>query len=704
MDSWVRENEEHLSPSSGKFSSTDQAKDYDQYPVPGYSQHQQPPPAEKRLNQILLGVIVVLLVAVVTFSALLVQKVSKSTGSAQKASALPRVMCNSEACQRVVRQLRRGLFPTSPPCKDFYQYVCGAWDGPAYEGDELFQKLVDDVGEASQAQTIPHTGQSATQKAAMAYQSCVDIVSKNSTSMATVRRILEEAGFFAWPPWHTPAAILNASFFLAVTWRIASPFKIEYMRLTKLGLVLRLGPSLSVLAYVRRRHQPNWETRSKDDFKEMEGTFQPDREPKITYDQWKTTDDEVTNDWTEKLATMRSGEELQGWNESTIHEAVWGMSREDWFFLLSTYFNRVATLTFYVDSPELFSSFARLPTLVRPEMAQAYYRWYMVEILASIVYAPWIIRRHSDYESALKHQRRFCFGIVEKSVGYAFLAPYIQKTFSTKVIDDIANLLRQVRGAYGDLFDRSEYFRTITKSLPSYISDAGHVLDLFQASDDTALEKKYCHYGDMTSDPLENWRKLRIGLTNSFLGDVTMDSAGTAIEGLRYYISDNLNFDFTLRPDVAVIPFFDPSLPVELKLAGLGSIMASAITDSFYATQHMWTPPSLEAWNQRIACMQERGLPEWSVNEIDLLKRTVALETVVKALGNSSDGLKDLPELSGTRLLFVAWCHLQCGDSLGRQLCNEPILELNSFGDAFKCDVRARMRANWRCTDGQVAV
>lgn len=305
----------------------------------------------------------------------------------------------------------------------------------------------------------------------MAYQSCEDIVAKNSTSMDTVKMILEEAGFFSSAVWDRPLAILNATFFLAITWRIASPFKIEYMRHTQLGFTLRIGPSQSVVAYVKRRQQPDWAARSKDDFKEMEGTFQPDREPTVTYEQWKTIDEQVTNDWKDKLAIVKSEGELQAWNETTIYEVVQDMSRGNWLILLGTYFNSTGSIRFYVESPELFSSFARLPSFVRPEMARPYYRWYMVEILACVVYAPWIIRRHPDYASALKHQRRFCFAILEKSAGYAFLAPYIKKTFSTQIDEDITNMLRRVRGAYGELLAKSDGFHPNLSMLPSYATN-----------------------------------------------------------------------------------------------------------------------------------------------------------------------------------------------------------------------------------------
>ncbi|KAH9372696.1 hypothetical protein HPB48_007777 [Haemaphysalis longicornis] len=322
--------------------------------------------------------------------------------------------------------------------------------------------------------------------------------------------------------------------------------------------------------------------------------------------------------------------------------------------------------------------------------------------LACVVYAPWIIRRHGDYKNALKHHRRFCFAITEKSAGYAFLAPYVKTAFSTKVEDDITDTLRQVRGAYATLLAESEAFRPNMSALPSYATNSGRVFDLFRVSGDAALEERYAQYEDMTSDPLENWKRLRVGLTKSFYGHVTMDSAGAAVKTVRFFTLDYVNFDFTLRPDVAVLPFFDSSLPAELKLAGLGSITASAMAETLHASLG-WTQPASHAWNETHACMHAHGLPPRTSSESDLLKRTLALAAVVTALKKPTDGaaplvLRDVPELSGIQLLFAAWCNLKCGEAYGRQLCNEPVRELRSFADTFHCGADAKMRKTTTCT------
>ncbi|KAH9372737.1 hypothetical protein HPB48_022635 [Haemaphysalis longicornis] len=130
-------------------------------------------------------------------------------------------------------------------------------------------------------------------------------------------------------------------------------------------------------------------------------------------------------------------------------------------------------------------------------------------------------------------------------------------------------------------------------------------------------------------------------------------------------------------------------------MASLGSIISYAIAETLHASRRRWTQQDLVAWNQSHACMHGAGLPPWTSKEPDLLKHTIALAAVVAALKNHTNGvdqmtLKEAPELSGTQLLFVAWCHLQCGRAYGQQLCNKPLRELHSFFKVFKCSGGAK--------------
>ncbi|XP_077564259.1 uncharacterized protein LOC144179685 [Haemaphysalis longicornis] len=616
--------------------------------------------------------------------------------------------CDTEACQRVADELNPGQYGGSP-CENFYSYVCGERNHKhkqAYEA-ELFGKLVDDVAEGIRAQTwIPGTGQTATQKAAKAYQACENIVAENRTNMDTVKRILREAGFFSPNEWRDSLGILNASFFLAATWRIASPFRIEYMQHTGLGFTLRIGLSQSAVAYVKERGKPDWNARSRNDFDTMEATFQAPGEPKISYDDWKRVDDSVTTEWRNILDFRPRQTMFQGWNETTVYDSIHEINRTDWDFLLRKYFNSTGARRLYLGSPQLLMNFAGIPTRLGAKKARAFYRWYMVEVLACVVYAPWVTRRHGDREDALKLQRRFCFAIMEKSAGYAFLAPFIKKKFTAQVKGNIAGILSQVHNAYEkDLFAGSAVFPVSIGKLLAYDYSGGQVFRLLNVSDDSTLDKHYAKYEDMTDDPLVNWKRLRTGLTQSSYGDVTMTSAGAVIKSVRFFTIDPYRLDFALRPDLAVLPFFDSSLPPVLKLAGLGPILASAIIETLRAGKIGWSQRESVAWNEARDCIRGRGTQPWASNRPDLLEGTVALAAVASALKKTPDSpraLKDVAGLSNPlQVLFTAWCHLKCGGDYGQELCNEPLKELNAFFDAFQCGGRDGMRKqSEKCTAG----
>ncbi|KAL1426677.1 hypothetical protein MTO96_018146 [Rhipicephalus appendiculatus] len=561
--------------------------------------------------------------------------------------------CESEQCAHLASLLLESVKADSDPCKDFYEYVCGNWKHAGSQSDVLFQKLVDEVTDLIRNVTVPPSGQTPAQKAILAYQACEGIVTRNNTSLATVMRILDEAGLYSPPIWAGPFNALNTTLYLGVRWSIAAPVKLSYAQSTYRGITLRMATSESLKAYVHRRREPNFYDKIKNYYDTLDAAKE---DPMIDYDTWTQIDRDVVEDTQQKLKTVASGSDFAGWNESTIQDAIDNVSREQWMSLLRVYFGHYnGSLRFYVDSVPIFRKFMTLPKTLGAEKAKAYLKWYMVEILATKVYAPWVIRQFPTYQEALNYQCRFCFAIVEQTASYALLAPYVTNIFTQEVRDDIRLLLQQVRQSYSDVFADVHGLRSSVQVLPSYSNSTGRIFELLQLSNEHSLEANYARYEDMTTDPLENWRRLVRGRSSSFWSSVSMGTADTLPSDLLYYEVESISHDFSLRPDVAVLPAYDRTNPLLLKLASLGALMASAMAKVLYSAQI-----SKKDWSAAARCiLQQNSKDSSETGQLVYLERVIAM---ANPAGNSesgngdSEGSGDQPNLpvSGDAVAGVA--------------------------------------------------
>ncbi|KAL3250024.1 hypothetical protein MRX96_055637 [Rhipicephalus microplus] len=333
------------------------------------------PVKPQRHSLIVLGVVA--LVAILLL--LILMMLMRGSAATAHTSDVPAATCTSEHCQKVARLLLDSVAPDVNPCENFYLRVCGGWKYAGSQGEVLFQKLAEDVTVLLRNVTVPATGQSPTEKAALAYQACEDVVTKNNTNVTTLLQILEEAGLYSPPGWTGPLDALNATFYLHFRWRIAAPMKFTYVRHTDRGITLRMAPSESLKAYARRRKKPGYYDDVRKEYEFFQTTYEQNKLPSLTYDVWKKIDETIIADSTDALQEANSMKNFSGWNESTVRDAIRGVSKQQWTGILKTYLNHSGALRFYVDSLFLFKKFIEMPLDVGNAVAQAYYRWYLSE-------------------------------------------------------------------------------------------------------------------------------------------------------------------------------------------------------------------------------------------------------------------------------------------------------------------------------------
>lgn len=111
--------------------------------------------------------------------------------------------CVTPPCERFTRDIRTSMNRRQPPCEDFYQFTCGRWQQshPGFPNQTEFaaSKLVAEiVRNLKHVEDIPDKNQTAVQKAAAVFQSCLSMLNGEETNSDALVSFIESLGI-TWP-------------------------------------------------------------------------------------------------------------------------------------------------------------------------------------------------------------------------------------------------------------------------------------------------------------------------------------------------------------------------------------------------------------------------------------------------------------------------------------------------------------------------
>lgn len=110
-------------------------------------------------------------------------------------------VCNTTECNNLVTQVINQRGASTQPCQDFYEYVCGNWNGSRkIKLKKLKDKAIKDLGALLDAASKPSGCEfNATEKLVSAYKSCTETGGNNETLREAVKSVLTIYGFDGWP-------------------------------------------------------------------------------------------------------------------------------------------------------------------------------------------------------------------------------------------------------------------------------------------------------------------------------------------------------------------------------------------------------------------------------------------------------------------------------------------------------------------------
>lgn len=108
--------------------------------------------------------------------------------------------CFSSTCERLTRDIRTSMNWKAPPCENFYKFACGKWErnhpGISDQMALAYAKVIAEIVRNLKKVQVPNTNQTAVQKAAAVFQSCVDMVNTEAQNFKPLLNFIESIGLF----------------------------------------------------------------------------------------------------------------------------------------------------------------------------------------------------------------------------------------------------------------------------------------------------------------------------------------------------------------------------------------------------------------------------------------------------------------------------------------------------------------------------
>ncbi|KAL1432349.1 hypothetical protein MTO96_013114 [Rhipicephalus appendiculatus] len=94
--------------------------------------------------------------------------------------------CIAHTCERLTRDIRSSMNRKQPPCQDFYEFTCGKWQyahpGFLNQTEYTYNRVVAEVVRNLKRIDVPSSNQTAVQKAAAAFRSCLNMINSEATN------------------------------------------------------------------------------------------------------------------------------------------------------------------------------------------------------------------------------------------------------------------------------------------------------------------------------------------------------------------------------------------------------------------------------------------------------------------------------------------------------------------------------------------
>ncbi|XP_037279688.2 endothelin-converting enzyme 1 [Rhipicephalus microplus] len=696
-----------------------------------------PPPAERpKLGTKATVVAALLLVAV---AVCVVSVVAVPIARRLRRAAQLVGLCETTACTSYARMVAQSTSGSVNPCHNFYRFVC---EGYANSSRSVFRDHMDTftnlVARSLRTAVAPKSAQSAFEKAALFYQSCVAVVAEGTNQFEQFRVIMEDAGI-QWPRIAQPPELMASMLKMAISLNIFTiVFFAADMVDGKCHIEIWKGDVLEYLK--RRRHE--LETVGKYDMyyesfsrvfggddedpipKEGEGgdTSAAPRNTSLSFEQFLQTENVVFHYLTgrkesakavfDNIARLhRVSPSITAWRWADVFRQMMGMPSERADNASSLTLPCSQEIT--VWDLQYLRSLDDVLLAVGWHRLHFYYGWTVVQVLARFMSYGLAVMSHGSVKGARDDSPLYCLRLTESTMGLVVYQRYAATDFNADTRLEMHEMVNVVYAALLRMLQANPDLDVRETSIDLRQLES-MLLPKFELIDDhRRLDMLFADVPPMAKDSFaQNWLHLQQALRRmspavrkairSFYLSAVAAASGYSI----HRTSDRR--ELGLAPYVSLLPLYDPQVVDSIKYGGLGSMIAEA-TFQFFQEHLPEHSRFLALLAQRTNCYETGRLRGLKTNPTKhaAFERAVALSILWQAFRSPLRRhdprwrLRGLDSFSEEQLFFLATCFPLCTGyqrAVAEVQCNEPLRHSRHFPGAFQCAGGAPMNPRLKCS------
>ncbi|KAH8040987.1 hypothetical protein HPB51_013387 [Rhipicephalus microplus] len=635
-------------------------------------------------------------------------------GGDQTSAAVTAPHCITDTCIKYERVLSLTMDPNSPPCDDFYHYVCGTWlrtgNRPIYELNwgrflnEVGRRVtaldasVNDDYSAGSRQSNGKDRAAGEDKALTSIRACLSPLKRDNVE--EVKEVLAAAGL-PWPDRSARPDVIESMFFMSQ--RVYHALFVDIVESGKSDADDQ--PSLTFASDVQFKrvyekigeHVMSVRIRSHfrtcyESFADASAVHDEQRQERLyrKFMEMKTFLD--SNMVGVAAKSSRS-------NYSTFLSMTLPVPESRWDVALRRYFNAsLRSFNFtYIENESQFSALFRAWNVYGEDSMTDFFGWFAVQALLPYTNRRLLASYFRSESMGGDEMRESCV-----FTAYMVFPVALDSFLLRDVLEAIQyakDLVHTISGSLHRLL-RGNRSSLIGDALPQ--PNATRVADAFEivnAYSEAIVFHLYKDFPDVHPEqPLRNAIKLKRYLYNRKQPTAT------------YRAVDANMFDgFHLNPQLLSFPWYASDARPAVLMGGLGSRLAGTLYLDFVERR-----PNAEAvYRENWGCLGLQNVDDDS--HVDLVAATAAVNVVWDVFWNgdlprrvqttSRDGNAsrttsehEVPaNYSDPALLFVFYCWLTCGDQWGPSMCNVPLKHSPHFAGVFGCPPEVPMNPTKKC-------